>query len=106
VHEHEAARLVAVEWGRAPEQTLFNVSIVVRAYDRDGLLRDVSAAVSEERISIASASVDSHADGQATIHYTLRISDISQLSRLFSRIERVRNVFEVRRDSGHRSQSA
>jgi GTP pyrophosphokinase len=107
INEHEKARLVEVEWGRAPEQTLYNVSIIVRAYDRDGLLRDVSAAVSEERISIASANVDSHPDGQATIHYTLRISDISQLSRLFSRIERVRNVFEVRRDNGsHRSQSA
>jgi GTP pyrophosphokinase len=106
LNEHEAERLVEVEWGRAPEQTLYNVSIIVRAWDRDGLLRDVSAAVTEERVSIASASVDSHHDGGATIHLTLRITGVDQLSRVFMRIERVRNVYEVRRDGTRRSASA
>jgi GTP pyrophosphokinase len=106
LNEHESERLVQVDWGRAPEQSLYNVTIVVRAWDRDGLLRDVSAAVTEERISIASASVDSHQDGSATIHLTLRISNIDQLSRVFMRLERVRNVFEVRRDGTQRPQAS
>jgi GTP pyrophosphokinase len=101
--ESEIERLVPVDWGRAPEQALYNISIMVRAWDREGLLRDVSAALAEERISIASARVDSHSDGSATIHATLRITGVDQLSRSFSRIERVRNVYEVRRDGGARA---
>ncbi|HVA91407.1 MAG TPA: bifunctional (p)ppGpp synthetase/guanosine-3',5'-bis(diphosphate) 3'-pyrophosphohydrolase [Chloroflexota bacterium] len=104
--EQEAERLVQVDWGRAPRQDLYNVTIVVRAWDRDGLLRDVSASVTEERVSIASAGVDAHQDGSATIHLTLRISNIDQLSRVFSRLERVRNVYEVRRDGASRPQTA
>ncbi len=106
LNEHEAERLVQVDWGRALETALYNVSIIVRAWDRDGLLRDVSAAVTEERVSIASATVDSHPDGSATIHLTLKITDIDQLSRVFMRLERVRNVYEVRRDGGQQSQTA
>ena len=96
--EAEAERLVQVDWGRAPEQALYNVTLMIRAWDREGLLRDVSAAVAEERINIASARVDSHPDGGTDIHLTLKVIGVEQLSRAFSRIERVRNVFEVRRD--------
>jgi len=104
--EIEAERLVQVDWGRAPHQDLYNVTILVRAWDRDGLLRDVSASVTEERVSIAAASVDAHQDGSATIHLTLRISNIDQLSRVFSRLERVRNVYEVRREGASHPQTA
>ncbi|MGH2389537.1 MAG: RelA/SpoT family protein, partial [Chloroflexota bacterium] len=101
-NELESERLVEVDWGRAPHQDLYNVTILVRAWDRDGLLRDVSSAVTEERVSIASASVDAHPDGSATTHLTLRISNVDQLGRVFSRLERVRNVYEVRRDEAGR----
>jgi (p)ppGpp synthase/HD superfamily hydrolase len=50
--------------------------------------------------------VDAHQDGSATIHLTLRISNIDQLSRVFSRLERVRNVYEVRRDGASHPQTA
>jgi GTP pyrophosphokinase len=106
LNERESVRLVPVEWGQAHDKTLFNVSIILSAWDRDGLLRDVSAAVTEERVSIAGAAVDAHADGSAIIHLTLRITDIDQLSRVFMKLERVRNVYEVRRDGGERSQTA
>jgi guanosine-3',5'-bis(diphosphate) 3'-pyrophosphohydrolase len=100
LNETENERLVEVEWGRTVDMSLYNVSIIVRAWDRDGLLRDVSAAVTEEHVSIASATVDSHLDGSSVIHLTLRITDVDQLSRVFTRLERVRNVYEVRRDGG------
>ena len=75
---------------------------MVRAWDREGLLRDVSAALAEERINIASCRVDSHSDGSATIHATVRVNGVDQLGRAFSRIERVRNVYEVHRDGASR----
>lgn len=106
VTEQESERLVEVDWGLAPHQELYNVTILVRAWDRDGLLRDVSSAVTEERVSIASASVDARPDGSATTQLTLRISNVDQLGRVFSRLERVRNVYDVRRDEAGRPQTA
>ncbi len=95
--EKETERLVSVDWGPRDEQHVFPVSVVVDAWDREGLLRDIAIAVGEERVSMASAVAQTHPDGHATITATLRISGIDQLSRVFARIERVKGVQEVRR---------
>jgi GTP pyrophosphokinase len=100
--EKETERLVQVDWGLRDEQQLYPVTIVIEAWDRAGLLRDVAIAVSEERVSMASASADTHTDGRATLTATLRIAGIDQLSRVFSRIERVKGVLEVRRQGRRR----
>jgi GTP pyrophosphokinase len=95
--EKEVERLVSVDWGPRDEQRLYSVSIEIDAWDRAGLLRDIAQAVSEERVSMASASAETDADGRATLTATLRIAGIDQLSRVFTRIERVKGVMEVRR---------
>jgi len=51
-HEDEPERLVDVQWGK--EQQLYPVRIIMKAYDRVGLLRDVTALVSNEGVNIAS----------------------------------------------------
>ena len=102
--EKELERLVAVDWGPRDEQRLYSVSIEIDAWDRSGLLRDIANAVSEERVSMASATAETHTDGRATLTATLRIAGIDQLSRVFTRIERVKGVLEVRR-RGKRQQA-
>jgi GTP pyrophosphokinase len=107
--EKETERLVHVDWGPRDEQQLFPVTIVVNAWDRDGLLRDVATAVAEERVSMASASATTTPDGRATVTATLRIAGIDQLSRVFARVERVKGVLEVRRKGrrdGSKAQTA
>jgi len=107
VAETETERLVQVDWGRALPQATYDVPILVQAWDREGLLRDVSAAVAEERVNIVAASVTSvPATSSATIRATLGIGSIDQLSRVFSRIERVRGVLEVSRDLGRKAHAA
>jgi guanosine-3',5'-bis(diphosphate) 3'-pyrophosphohydrolase len=95
--ERETERLVQVDWGPRGQQQVYPVNILIEAWDREGLLRDIAIAVSEERVSMASASADAHADGRATLTATLKIAGIDQLSRVFARIERVKGVLEVRR---------
>lgn len=95
--EKETERLVSVDWGPRDDQQVFPVSVVVDAWDREGLLRDIAIAVSEERVSMATATAQTHPDGHATITATLRIAGIDQLSRVFARIERVKGVQDVRR---------
>jgi GTP pyrophosphokinase len=107
--EKETERLVQVDWGPRDHQQLYPVTVVVDAWDRDGLLRDIATAVADERVSMASASASTTPDGRATITTTLRIAGIDQLSRVFARIERVKGVLEVRRKGrreGSRVQTA
>lgn len=104
--EKETERLVEVDWGPRDQQQLYPVSIAVEAWDRDGLLRDIAIAVADERVSMAAASASTTSDGHATITATLRIAGIDQLSRVFSRIERVKGVLEVRRQGRRRKSEA
>jgi GTP pyrophosphokinase len=90
-------RLIEVDWGQDLKQ-VFPVMIQVLAYDRTGLMRDITEIMAGERINITSANVATHPkDHTAVITATLEISSIVQLSRVLAKIERLPNVFEARR---------
>ena len=93
-HETEKERLVTVGWGKT--QTLYPVRIQVRAWDRVGLLRDVTAAVSDEGVNIAECVSEEYAD-MSIITLTAHIRGIDQLSTLFFRLEGVKGVIGVTR---------
>jgi GTP diphosphokinase / guanosine-3',5'-bis(diphosphate) 3'-diphosphatase len=94
--ESERSRLIDVDWGSAQQELVYPVPLEVVAYDREGLLRDITTLISDDKINISHVSVET-AQGIATIHLTLQIGDMSQLSRILTRIERIRSVVEVRR---------
>jgi (p)ppGpp synthase/HD superfamily hydrolase len=104
--EKETERLVHVDWGLQDAQQLYPVTVIVEAWDREGLLRDITIAVADERVSMASASASTSADGRATVTATLRIGGINQLSQVFARIERVKGVIEVRRQGKRQPKQA
>jgi GTP pyrophosphokinase len=87
-------RLVGVSWGRIVRT--YPVEIRISAYDREGLLRDVSSVVTEDHISMRQVSVNTKAH-QATIDMLMEVTDLTQLSRVLSRIEALPNVLEARR---------
>lgn len=92
----ETERLIEVNWGNATART-FSVPIRVRAYDRDGLLKDVSTIVANEKVSINQINVPVVEDHMANILLTLQVTDLSQLTRILNRIEQLSNVLDVRR---------
>jgi len=87
-------RLVQVSWGRA-RQT-YPVSVRLRAYDRDGLMRDVSTLVANEGINMSSVNVSTK-NSLAMFDLVLQVTDIEQLSRILNRLEALPNVLEARR---------
>ncbi len=90
-------RLIEVDWGEDLKQ-VFPVMIQILAYDRTGLMRDVTEIMAGERINITAANIATHPkDHTAVITATLEISSILQLSRVLAKIERLPNVFEARR---------
>ncbi len=72
------------------------MSVRIRAYDRDGLMRDVSTLVTEEGINMSSVHV-STTNSLAIFDMVMEITDISQLSRTLNRLEALPNVLEARR---------
>ena len=90
-------RVLKVEWSAAQSAAL-NVELVVRGYDRRGLLRDLTDVVAVERLSIDA--VNSRTDRDAGIaHFALSIAvnDLEQLARVLRRLAAVPNVIEARR---------
>ena len=97
IQRADHARLVEVQWGAKSEEK-YPVSIQVKAYDRAGLLRDVTGLVADEKINMRSAeAVTGMKNNMALINATLELLNISQLTRIMTRIERLPNVLEVRR---------
>ena len=94
VAETETERLVSVDWGKA--QTLYPVRIQLRAWDRVGLLRDITSLVSGEGVNIASCVSEEYGD-VSVIALTVYINGIDQLDRLFSKLEGVEGAIGVSR---------
>lgn len=87
-------RLVQVSWGQNISR--YPVSIRIHAYDRDGLMKDVSTLLLNEQISISSLNVSTK-NSLATFDMVMSICDINQLSRVLNKIEALPNVLEARR---------
>jgi GTP pyrophosphokinase len=100
--EREKERLVSAEWGQQTNQDLFSIPLVIEAWDRDGLLRDITSAMMDVEVGMASANASVGEDGSALIRITVRIGGIDQLSRVFSALERLRGVRSVHREGVRR----
>jgi len=95
IREDEKERLVTVEWGRT--DLLYPVSIQVEAWDRVGLIRDISTMVAEEKVNIAGVNLVNNDDHTISLYFTLETKDLAQLSRLMVKIERIRGVISAGR---------
>jgi GTP pyrophosphokinase len=100
-HEDEKERLIPVEWGHS--DTFYPVNIQVEAWDRVGLMRDVTTVVAEEKVNIASANL-ADGDGRTiTIFLTLETTGLAQLSQILKKIDAVKGVLSVSRIGGDAS---
>lgn len=90
----EKERLVKVSWGQ-PGRT-FTVPVQIKAYDRQGLMTDISTIISDENINLIDMSMKMN-QHLANIKLIVGVKGISQLSRLLTRIESLPNVFEANR---------
>src|SRR5687767_3445289 len=99
LNEREISRLIDVEWEAAPAQT-YPIAIRVEAYDRTGLLNDITQVVAENKVNIVAAAVNVNPDHTAVVTATLQVASVSQLARVMGRIEGLKDVLSVQRDLG------
>ena len=93
--EEEKERLIPVEWGRDSE--LYQVHVVVDAHDRVGLMRDVTTAVADEKVNITSLNMADGNGENVTLHLTIEITGLTQLSQVLKKIDAVKGVLNVSR---------
>ncbi len=92
----EKERLIQLDL-RQSNQGVYPVAIRVEAFDRAGLMHDISGIVAEENVNMLSTSAVGGRDRVAVVTATLEISSADQLTRILNKIERLRNVLEARR---------
>ena len=89
-------RLVEVSWG-SPVRT-FPVPILIKAYDRDGLTKDIATVLSNNSVSLTELRVDvDENQGEAVFNLVLGVKNVSELRRTLDLLERINNVYEARR---------
>ncbi|HMV95291.1 MAG TPA: ACT domain-containing protein, partial [Anaerolineales bacterium] len=90
----ERERLLQVGWGHV-ERT-YPVPIKIKAYDRQGLVSDISNLLADENINIADVKVNVNRS-MADLRLIIEVKDLTQLSRVLTRIENLPNVMEAHR---------
>ncbi len=90
----EKERLVKVSWGQPGK--IFTVPIQIKAYDRQGLMADISNSINDENVSLIDMSMKMNQQ-LAVIKLVVGVEGISQLSKILTKIESLPNVFEAKR---------
>jgi len=90
-------RVVDVTWSAEAGRT-YPVEVFIKAYDRQGLLRDITLVLSTERVNVTSINTLSNpSDNTATMTLTMEINSLAGLGDVLARINQLSNVIEVRR---------
>ncbi|GAB2801379.1 GTP diphosphokinase [Halomonas shantousis] len=97
LRSEEPRRIVDVEWGKRAS-TQYPVDIEIEAWDRSGLLRDVTHVLTHDKANVLSVNTttDKH-DNIARMKLTLEVDGLEALGRIFARIQQLPNVIDVKR---------
>ncbi len=90
-------RVIEVDWGES-EHASYPVELALYAYDRQGLLRDISNVFADEEVSVLEVRTKTDKKKmQAVMDLSVEVAGLPSLSRIISRLEQVANVTSVRR---------
>ncbi len=96
LNTRDKERLVEVSWG-SPVRT-FPVPIIIKAYDRDGLTKDIATVLSNNNVSLSELRVDvDEKKGEARFNLVLGVRNVLELQKALDLLERINNVYEARR---------
>ncbi len=99
--EMERARIIDAEW-QAPEDTAekYVAEIDIYANNRNGLLADVTKALTEKNISILSLNTRISRQGLATMQMSFEVESREELNRVIEKIRGIESVVDIERATG------
>jgi len=96
--ERSPQKVLEVSWTQQVNQ-LYLIDLSIESYDRKGLLSDITALLSKEKISLTSLNTQvNKKDLQVKIKMQIEISNLSNVSRIINLIEQVSHVISVIRN--------
>jgi GTP pyrophosphokinase len=102
LQSNEKERLVKVSWGS--HSRTYPVPIRITAFDRQGLMGDISNLLTTEGVNIIDVNVRVNQDkiqaDTANIKLIVEVRDLAQLSRVLARLETLDNVLDAQRVKG------
>lgn len=100
--EIERARIIDAEW-QPPENVeaeKYMAEIQIFANNRNGLLADISRALTEKNINILSMNSRTNKHGQATLQTTFEVGSREELNRVIDKIRGIESVLDIERTTG------
>ncbi|AMX02275.1 GTP diphosphokinase [Microbulbifer thermotolerans] len=93
----ESERVLQVEWAKKPKE-VYSVEIMIEAYDRHGLLRDITTMLDNQRINVTAMQTRTNKQKHTVdMVLTAEIRNFEELSRVLHRINQLPNVASARR---------
>ncbi len=99
---YESDRRIAVEWARTPESAAgrpqtYPVKLTIHCDDRAGMLKEITAVISDEAANIRTVETHPGDAGDALIEFVLDAEDVRHLNRLVQGLRRLPGVRDVQR---------
>ena len=100
--EIEISRLIDAEWEETEENSSekYVAEIKIYANNRNGLLADVSKALTEKNINILALSTRANKQNVATMSITFEISGKDELIRVIDKMRSIESVVDIERTTG------
>ena len=96
---YESDRRINVEWSRTAEGAgqaqRYPVKIIVHCEDRTGMLKELTAVISDENTDIRAVDLSRDEEGEAIIEFVVEAEDVRHLNRMVLGLRRVEGVRQV-----------
>jgi len=97
LNKRSPERVLATSWGES-DQGSYPVELTVHAFDRNGLIRDITAVIADEGANVLELkSRTDQKSMQVIMELRIEIKDLPTLSTAINRLEQLANVVSVRR---------
>jgi GTP pyrophosphokinase len=99
---YESDRRIAVEWSRVGDQSAgrpqrYPVKITVACDDRAGMLKELTAVISDDNTNISAVEIRKDDNGEAIVEFVVEAQDLHHLNRMVLGLRRVGGVRAVHR---------
>ena len=98
---YESDRRIAVEWSRVGDEAArplrYPVKITVFCEDRQGMLKELTAVISDDDTNIRSVDTKRDAVGETAVEFVVEAEDLSHLNKMVLALRRVPGVRSVQR---------
>jgi GTP pyrophosphokinase len=99
LNQRHPDRIIDVDWGSSDSAT-YPAELTLRAYDRSGLIRDISTILADEGANVTDMKSKTDKKTLETVmEISIEIRDLPTLSAAIARLEQLSNVITVQRRS-------